>query len=89
MNKPRNPKSNLCRWNCSRTTTNRSGICDFCWKVAELLRSPTEEGYQAWLEQRRAKEAALSVNPKRQAASAKANAAKAAKLTAELSASEL
>ena len=30
-NKPRKPKSHLCRWNCGEITKNRSGICNTCW----------------------------------------------------------
>jgi hypothetical protein len=44
-----------CIWNCGRQTKNRSGICDACWRAAELLRSNTDAGYRAWVERKRAK----------------------------------
>ena len=46
-----------CRWHCGRQTKNVSGICDLCWKAAELLRSNTDEGYRAWVERKKAKQA--------------------------------
>jgi hypothetical protein len=39
-----------CRWNCGRETSNRSVICDYCWAAAEERRERTNEGYQAWVE---------------------------------------
>ena len=45
-----------CHWGCGRKAENRSGICDDCWKAAELRRSASDEGYKAWLEWKSAKQ---------------------------------
>lgn len=46
-----------CIWHCGRETKNRSGICDECWKSAELLRSNSDAGHKAWVERKRAQQA--------------------------------
>jgi hypothetical protein len=74
--KKRKPRSHLCRWSCGKETWNHSGICDECWRGAELLRSNTDEGYRTWWERKGAIEAAKVPNPKRQAAARKASAAR-------------
>jgi len=53
-----------CHWSCGRITKNHTGICDECWSAAEILRSPTDEGHKAWVEQWQAKEAAKAAKPK-------------------------
>ena len=89
----RAPKSGLCRWHCGRKTGNRSGICDPCWQAAEALRSNTDSGYKAWLERKRAKEAAPKGErprtAKQQAHTEKLNATRMAKLAKDLPTNEL
>jgi hypothetical protein len=46
-----------CRWRCGRGTKNISRICNDCWKAAEILRSNTDEGFKAWVERKKAKQA--------------------------------
>jgi len=47
----------LCIWKCGRKTKKRSGICDPCWTAAEQIRSLSDEGYKAWCERKKAKQA--------------------------------
>jgi hypothetical protein len=82
-----------CRWRCGKVTKNISRICNDCWKVAETLRSNTDEGFKAWTERKRAKEAtAKEKRPrtaKQQAHTEKLNATRMAKLAKELATIEL
>lgn len=79
----RAPKSGLCRWKCRRKTPNRSGICDPCWLAAEKSRSLSEEGYKAWVERKKAKEAAARLSVSQKGSLTKANAARKAKRLAD------
>jgi len=74
-----------CSWNCGRETDNKSHICDFCWKAAELSRTNTDEGYRAWAERKRAKAA----NPRSEAQKAALLNAQRAKLLKHLPVGEL
>src|SRR5215472_11683500 len=56
-----------CSWNCGRETDNKSHICDFCWKAAELSRTNTDEGYKAWAERKRAKAVPKEPKPRSEA----------------------
>ena len=77
---PRRPKSHLCRWGCGRETWNHSGICDECWRRAEVLRSNSDDGYKAWCERWRAKEAAKEKRPMSAKQKAALRAARGSKL---------
>jgi hypothetical protein len=81
-----------CRWHrhCGRQTKNVSGICDFCWEGAELLRSNTDGGYKAWCERKRAKEAeAKKKKPMSEKQRAALDKARRAKLLKQLPVAEL
>jgi phosphoserine phosphatase len=82
-----------CRWHCGQQTKNISGICDLCWTAAELLRSNTDEGYRAWVERKKAKQAketeANVKKPMSQKQRAALDKARRAKLLKQLPVAEL
>jgi hypothetical protein len=81
-----------CLWHCGRETKNVSRICDNCWQASEQLRELTDEGHKAWLERKRAKEAASQKRPRtarQQAHTEKLKATRRPKLAKQLPTSEV
>ena len=82
-----------CRWHCGRVTGNISRICNDCWKAAETLRSNTDEGFKAWVERKKAKQAtqteAKAKKPMSEKQRAALDAARRAKLLKQLRVAEL
>lgn len=77
-----NMRAAFCRWKCGRQTPNRSGICDPCWADRDRIYA-----------ERKATGAARGAQPKQlsakqRASLEKATAARMAKLTKKLPATE-
>jgi hypothetical protein len=68
-----------CDWHCGRLTEN-SSICSPCWQSAELSRTISDEGYEAWIQRKRAE--VKVINPTRQAAATKAAQARRVRMAA-------